>query len=265
MKKIIIILSLISCGFASVDLYTDDYFFRKYQMVNKDKKEIKERANLPQKATNKPGNNPVVNATESLPFVETKEIKKNKKKTTRKSPIVRTPDYSKAPSKCDIIRDMQNKTYYNPSKNVFYIGDTKYEILPQDFKNCDVAFIGVNAESNNINFELTDNSVINGKLQAKNGELDDDFFYTPKTKQVTTLAKNETPQAMVECNFVLPNGIRTALNENNEIIHIPQAYKNQVVKLYYEKYSDFAYVSNSGFAKIKISKENFDNNCKVVK
>ena len=44
MKKIIIILSLISCGFASVDLYTDDYFFRKYQMANKDKKEIKERA-----------------------------------------------------------------------------------------------------------------------------------------------------------------------------------------------------------------------------
>ena len=70
---------------------------------------------------------------------------------------------------------------------------------------------------------------------------------------------------MAECNFVLPNGIRTALDENNKVIHIPQAYKNQVVKLYYEKYEDFTYVSNSGFAKIKISKANFNNNCKILK
>ena len=261
MRKILIILSFISYVFAINDLYTDDYYFRKYQVA--DKIETKERTNS---SSNK-NTNGSINASEPPLAIRSKDIVKSKPQNTAKPKTAKkAKPIHQEPAKCDVIKRMKDKTYYSPSKNIFYIGDTKYEILPKDFKDCGVTFVGVSSSLRDINFELDDQSVISGKLQANSDDLDENFFYSPKEKQTqVTISKKEDTQTLAECNFVLPSGIRTALDENNKVIHIPQAYKNQVVKLYYEKYEDFTYVSNSGFAKIKISKANFNNNCKILK
>lgn len=190
-----------------------------------------------------------------------------KKKTTKKSQTKSTQQVAKIealPPECDIVEKMRDKTFFNPKTNVFVIDGVEYAELPKEFIHCDATFTDV-ALSNGVDVKFTtdDNKTINGVLELpKEGILDDEFFWKPEETIVKEIRKQEVKK--VVCDFKLPYGIRTAVDENNQITKLPQTYINKDVELFYEILENYVKLSNSGFATIYISKNNFDNNCKKV-
>lgn len=179
-------------------------------------------------------------------------------------------------AKCDIVRQMQNKTFYNPHTKVFTINGEEYEELPQEYKICGIAFVKVDdnitAKHQNVDFDMDDNRTITGSLDIPDDEIDALFFYRPdsnvttegaREKFITTQVKKPKEVSAI-CDFTLPNGIRTGVDSNGDVKRLPATYKNQKPTLFYEERGDIVKLANSGFAEIFITADNFNKNCKKV-
>ena len=201
------------------------------------------------------------NATYQTEFFQEQGVVARKKRAKKRARI------SNDPLECDIVAKMKDKTFYNPQTGVFVINGVEYNELPKEFVDCNVSFIDANLHGSKfVNFTTDENKTITGELEfPKGGILDDNFFYTPEAN-VTKAKKLEVKR--VVCNFDINNGIKVRLNEDpqikREFDHLPSSYVGEV-ELFYEDRGSFVEVSNSGYAKIRITKEQFKNHCKKVK
>lgn len=193
--------------------------------------------------------------------ITTNEV--NVKKTTRKKIIKKTE-----PLGCDIIAKMKNKTFFNPKTNMFVIDGVEYRELPKEFVDCDVSFIDASMTPQKIvNFTTDDNKTIQGELiLPKEGIIDDDFFYKPQIANTVQTKPIEVKKVICKfSNSKEDKGIRTALDENMKNMKLPPSYDNQgEIELFYDYKDNFVKVSNSGYAAIFITVDNFKNYCKKV-
>lgn len=246
MRQFIVFIQILCCfTFANDDLYTDDYYFR-----NNPAKIVKKEVKSENNATK---------------FKKSKPIVENTKPHKKTKYYTRTKKVGQPYDRCDILRAMSNKTFYNPSKHTFFIDQTEYKEIPQEFKDCGIFFESLERENINLSFGLDTNETISGVIQIPDDELDENFFYEVNLSQKSLNLMQEVKKNLAECNFIQPYGIRTALDDYENIIHLPSSYINQTPKLYFENTQNGVFVSNNGFGKIKISTENFAKNCKVAK
>lgn len=208
-------------------------------------------------------------------FVKNAQISHDKIQTVMVQEPVNTysqpKTYTKKPVKskaknnslnCNIIAKMRNKTFFNPQTNIFVINGVEYKELPKEFIDCGISFTDVKlTNSKVVSFTTDENKTISGKLIMPNDVMDDNFFYKPQSAEVV---KQKMEIKKVICDFTLPNGIRTALDENMQTIKLPQTYSGNEIELFYDVLKNSVKLSNSGYANILITKDNFKNHCKKV-
>ena len=194
----------------------------------------------------------------------------NSKKTTTTKKVVAKKSGKKNISQvtedlgCDIVAKMRDKTFFNPKTNVFVINGIEYSELPKEFIDCNVTFVDAKLSKDVVvDFQTDENKTITGELDLpKEGILDDDFFFRPTDSVVKKEQKAEVKKVI--CDFSLPNGVRTALDASGQIIKLPQTYVGNQVELFYEVLNGAVKLSNSGYATILITTDNFQNHCRKV-